>query len=93
MQSKNYSFIKMGNSYCCSSGVNKEELLRKSDILLECGLKLDKINDHNRRENKSNKTISTFSSKNEDGSVFVNPLPEFVIIKMKKNHKKNLINI
>ena len=82
----------MGNSYCCSSGVNKEELLRKSDIILECGLKLNKINDHKSKEINSNKTISTFLSRNEDGSDFVNPLPEFVIIKMKKNHKKNLIN-
>ncbi len=83
----------MGNSYCCSSGVKKEELLRKSDILLECGIKLEKINDRNRKENKSNKTISTFSSRNEDGSDFVNPLPEIVTIKMKKNHKKNLISL
>ena len=83
----------MGNSYCCSSGVKKEELLRKSDILLECGIKLEKINDRNRKENKSNKTISTFSSRNKDGSDFVNPLPEIVTIKMKKNHKKNLISL
>ena len=83
----------MGNSYCCSSGVKKEELLKKSDILLECGIKLEKINDRNRKENKSNKTISTFSSRNEDGSDFVNPLPEIVTIKMKKNHKKNLISL
>ena len=83
----------MGNSYCCSSGVKKEELLKKSDILLEYGIKLEKINDRNRKENKSNKTISTFSSRNEDGSDFVNPLPEIVTIKMKKNHKKNLISL
>jgi len=83
----------MGNSYCCSSGVKKEELLKKSDILLECGIKLEKIKDRNRKENKSNKTITTFSSRNEDGSDFVNPLPEIVTIKMKKNHKKNLISL
>ena len=80
----------MGNSYCCASSVNKKELLNKSDIIIERGLKFERMNDRNRKENKSNKTISTFSSKNEDVD-FVNPLPEFVIIKIKKNHKKNNI--
>ena len=83
----------MGNSYCCSSGVKKEELLRKSDILIDREIKFEKLNARYRKENKSDKTISTIFSKNEDVSDFVNPLPEFVIIKMKKNHKKRNINL
>ena len=82
----------MGNSYCCSSGVKKEELIRKSDILIEREKKFEKLS-HYRKENKSDKTISTFFSKNEEASEFVNPLPEIVIIKMKKNHKKHNINL
>ena len=83
----------MGNSYCCSSGVKKEELLRKSDILIEPEIKFEKLNFHYRKENKSDKTISKIFSKNEEASEFVNPLPEIVIIKMKKNHKKHIINL
>ncbi len=81
----------MGNSYCCSSKVYREQILSKPDISLEPIIKFEKLDEKVKNENKSNKTITTFSSKKDESFDFINPLPEIVIIKFKKNIHKNLL--
>ncbi len=81
----------MGNSYCCSSEVYKEQLLKMSDISIEPKIKFEKLDEKSKNTNKSNKSISTFSSRKDEALEFINPLPDIVIIKFKKNIHKNLI--
>ena len=78
----------MGNSFCCSAKIYREQLLKVPDISLEPKMKFEKLD---KNENKSNKTIATFSSKKDEPFDFINPLPDIVIIKFKKNIQKNLI--
>ena len=70
----------MGNSYCCTSLEKGEKLVLQSELMFE-----DKENLEINKE-KSNKTINTLSSKNADNIDIglINPLPEFVRIKIKK---------
>ena len=80
----------MGSSYCCSSEVYRKQILT-NDISLEPKIKFEKLEEKMKIEKKSNKTISTFSSKKDESLDFINPLPDIVIIKYKKSVHNNLI--
>ena len=85
----------MGNSYCCFSIKNKEQLIIHSEIMID-GFEKNKIaNKNNIKDNNLNinnnkikinfiKTNETFNQ--EEDIDFVNPLPEIVNIKYKKNY-------
>ena len=85
----------MGNSYCCISQEKEEKFILDSEFAVNTEELYEKINEkaaknkiniikNIKKANKSLKTISLITSKNEDYSEFNNPLPEIVIIKKKK---------
>ena len=85
----------MGNSYCCISQEKEEKFILDSEYIVNTEDLYEKINEKEaknkakikkviRKANKSIKTISSITSKNEDYSDLNNPLPEIVIIKKKK---------
>ena len=85
----------MGNSYCCISQEKEEKFILDSEFAVNTEELYEKINEkaaknkiniikNIKKANKSLKTISLITSKNEDYSEFNNPLPEIVIIKKKE---------
>jgi len=86
----------MGNSYCCISQEKEEKFILDSEFAINTEELHERINEKEaknkvnikkdiKKANKSLKTISSITSRNEDYSEFNNPLPEIVIIKRKKN--------
>ena len=85
----------MGNSYCCVSQEKEEKFILDSEFAINTEELYERIHEKEaknkvyikkdiKKANKSLKTISSITSRNEDYSEFNNPLPEFVIIKRKK---------
>jgi hypothetical protein len=90
----------MGNSYCCVSQEKEEKFILDSEFAINTEELYERIHEKEaknkvyikkdiKKANKSLKTISSITSKNEDYSEFNNPLPEFVIIKRKKKFCDN----
>jgi hypothetical protein len=90
----------MGNSYCCISQEKEEKFILDSEYAINSEELYEQINQKEtkneinikkdiKKANKSLKTISSITSRNEDYSEFNNPLPEFVIIKRKKKFCDN----
>jgi hypothetical protein len=85
----------MGNSYCCVSQEKEEKFILDSEFAINTEELYERIHEKEaknkvyikkdiKKANKSLKTISSITSKNEDYSEFNNPLPEIVVIKRKK---------
>jgi hypothetical protein len=85
----------MGNSYCCVSQEKEEKFILDSEFAVNTEELYERIHEKEaknkvyikkdiKKANKSLKTISSITSKNEDYSEFNNPLPEIVVIKRKK---------
>jgi hypothetical protein len=90
----------MGNSYCCVSQEKEEKFILDSEFAVNTEELYERIHEKEaknkvyikkdiKKANKSLKTISSITSRNEDYSEFNNPLPEFVIIKRKKKFCDN----
>ena len=90
----------MGNSYCCISQEKEEKFILDSEFAINTEELYERIHEKEaknkvyikkdiKKANKSLKTISSITSRNEDYSEFNNPLPEFVIIKRKKKFCDN----
>ena len=85
----------MGNSYCSISQEKEEKFILDSEFAVNTEELYERIHEKEaknkvyikkdiKKANKSLKTISSITSKNEDYSEFNNPLPEIVVIKRKK---------
>ena len=75
----------MGNSLCCFSNQNKNNLIIKSDLNLrkiESNYEFHK-NDTNVIMNSNLKSVNS-SPKYEQKNIIVNPIPEVVILKPRK---------
>ena len=75
----------MGNSLCCFSNQNKNNLIIKSDLNLrkiESNYEFHK-NDTNIIVNSNLKSVNSFP-KYEQKNIIVNPIPEIVILKPRK---------
>ena len=81
----------MGNSYCCVSVEKKKQLILQSELMVKSieNINEKEINDNNlslKNEFYIKKTTSALSPQTDEDNEFINPLPEFVIIKRKKNN-------
>ena len=88
----------MGNSFCCVNNDRKQQIVIESDLIYETfeekvnkivkekKIKNNIISNRNLKQDFSfQKSINTSTPKNVDESDFINPLPEIVIIKIKKH--------
>ena len=80
----------MGNSYCCIASEKGQQFIIQSEYMVES---IENINEKELNYNNLNlkndcyrkKTTSTLSPQMKEDNVFINPLPEIVIIKRNKN--------
>ena len=88
----------MGNSFCCANNDRKPQIIIESELIYETfeekvnkivkekEIKNNIISNRNLKQDFSfQKSINTSTPKNVDEKDFINPLPEIVIIKIKKN--------
>ena len=80
----------MGNSYCCIASEKGQQFIIQSEYMVE---RIENINEKELNYNNLNlkndcyrkKTTSTVSPQMKEDNDFINPLPDLVIIKRKKN--------
>ena len=80
----------MSNSYCCIASEKGQQFIIQSEYMVES---IENINEKELNYNNLNlkndcyrkKTTSTLSPQMKEDNVFINPLPEIVIIKRNKN--------
>ena len=80
----------MGNSYCCIASEKGQQFIIQSEYMVES---IGNINEKELNYNDLNlkndcyrkKTTSTVSPQMKEDNDFINPLPDLVIIKRKKN--------
>ena len=88
----------MGNSFCCDNYDRKQQIVIQSDLIYETleekvnkvvkekEIKNYSISNRNLKHNFSfQKSTNTNTLKSVDENDFINPLPEIVIIKLKKH--------
>ena len=89
----------MGNALCCLSPRNKQQLIIQSEIIPENGKIFEKISNKGLIFSQSSNLINThlldnqfgnnkstnYNMQNEPRNALINPLPDIVIMKPKKN--------